>query len=76
MRMAAAPRGRLEPALRVPAAHEHHSPMAAQEFPTKPRPVLSEAAMQDAEARFPELAAQAGRAAPRTSGHYSGWARS
>lgn len=28
-----------------------------------PRPVLSEAALQDAEAWFPELAAQAGRAA-------------
>jgi hypothetical protein len=37
--------------------------MAAQESPMKHRPVLSEAAMQDAEARFPELAAQAGRAA-------------
>jgi hypothetical protein len=37
--------------------------MAAQESLMKLRPVSSEAAMQDAEARFSELAAQAGRAA-------------
>lgn len=37
--------------------------MASHESPTKHRAPLSEAAMQDAEARFPELAAQAGRAA-------------